>query len=190
MRLCGDELIEGGTGIDDAVAVARMVEATGQVDYINTSIGVATATLYMIEASMQVPPGYAMFIPSAIRRGGGRPGGRAWAGSRTRSRPTGPSNDGLCDLVGVVRGQIADPDFAAKARSGHATDIRTCLSCNQECVGRMGLNRWLGCIENPRTGRESVPLPAPHRRSQGGGGRRRARAGCRPRSPRPSGATG
>ena len=38
-----------------------------QVDYINTSIGVATATLYMIEASMQIPPGYAMFIPSAIR---------------------------------------------------------------------------------------------------------------------------
>ena len=68
VRLCGDELIEGGTDIDDAVAVARMVEATGQVDYINTSIGVATATLFMIEASMQVPPGYAMFIPSAIRQ--------------------------------------------------------------------------------------------------------------------------
>ena len=67
--------------------------------------------------------------------------------------------EGHCDLVGVVRGQIADADFAAKARSGHAADIRTCLSCNQECVGRMGLNRWLGCIENPRTGRESVGAP-------------------------------
>jgi 2,4-dienoyl-CoA reductase (NADPH2) len=68
---------------------------------------------------------------------------------------------GHCDLVGVVRGQIADPDFAAKARAGYATQIRTCLSCNQECVGRMGLNRWLGCIENPRTGREAVMLPPP-----------------------------
>ena len=47
--------------------MARLIEATGAVDYINTSIGVATATLYMIEASMQIPPGYAMFIPSAIR---------------------------------------------------------------------------------------------------------------------------
>ncbi|MDO8362127.1 MAG: FAD-dependent oxidoreductase, partial [Actinomycetota bacterium] len=35
-----------------------------------------------------------------------------------------------------------------------------CLSCNQECVGRMGLNRWLGCIENPRTGRESEGVGA------------------------------
>ncbi|HAP77733.1 MAG TPA: mycofactocin system FadH/OYE family oxidoreductase 2, partial [Acidimicrobiaceae bacterium] len=25
-------------------------------------------------------------------------------------------------------------------------------------VGRMGLNRWLGCIENPRTGREDGPV--------------------------------
>jgi hypothetical protein len=68
VRLCGDELIEGGTTIDEAVEVARIVEATGQVDYINTSIGVATASLFMIEASMHIPPGYAMFIPSAIRK--------------------------------------------------------------------------------------------------------------------------
>ncbi len=163
VRLCGDELIEGGTGIDDAVAVARMVEATGQVDYINTSIGVATATLYMIEASMQVPPGYALFIPSAIRAAVGLPvvGVGRFKDPLQADRALA---DGVCDLVGVVRGQIADADFAAKARSGQATDIRTCLSCNQECVGRMGLNRWLGCIENPRTGREARSVPTPRRR--------------------------
>ena len=163
VRLCGDELIEGGTDIDDAVAVARLVDATGQVDYINTSIGVATATLYMIEASMQIPPGYAMFIPSAIRQAVGVPvvGVGRFKDPLQADRAL---DEGHCDLVGVVRGQIADADFAAKARSGHATDIRTCLSCNQECVGRMGLNRWLGCIESPRTGRESIPLPAPTRR--------------------------
>jgi 2,4-dienoyl-CoA reductase (NADPH2) len=163
VRICGDELIEGGTGIDDAVEVARMVEATGQVDYINTSIGVATATLYMIEASMQIPPGYALFIPSAIRAAVDLPvvGVGRFKDPLQADRALA---DGVCDLVGVVRGQIADADFAAKARSGHATDIRTCLSCNQECVGRMGLNRWLGCIENPRAGRESSPVPPPTRR--------------------------
>ena len=67
VRLCGDELIDGGTTITEAVAVARMVEEQGCADYVNTSIGVATATLYMIEASMHVPPGYASFIPSAFR---------------------------------------------------------------------------------------------------------------------------
>ena len=165
VRLCGDELIEGGTTIEEAVAVAQMVDATGQVDYINTSIGVATATLYMIEASMQVPPGYAMFIPSAIREAVSIP----VVGVGRFKDPTQAERAleaGQADLIGVVRGQIADPDFVRKARSGSAQDIRTCLSCNQECVGRMGLNRWLGCIENPRTGREAIALPMPTRRAQ------------------------
>ncbi|MGO9296072.1 MAG: mycofactocin system FadH/OYE family oxidoreductase 2 [Streptosporangiaceae bacterium] len=165
VRICGDELIEGGSTLAEAVEVAKIVEATGQVDYINTSIGVATATLFMIEASMSIPPGYALFIANAIRKevrlpviGVGR--------IKDPVQAERALADGHCDLVGVVRGQIADPDFAAKARSGNATQIRTCLSCNQECVGRMGLNRWLGCIENPRTGREAVPVAPPRRRGR------------------------
>jgi 2,4-dienoyl-CoA reductase (NADPH2) len=62
--------------------------------------------------------------------------------------------EGHADLVGIVRAQIADPEFARKARENRVDDIRLCLSCNQECVGRMGLNRWLGCIEAPGTGQE------------------------------------
>ncbi len=155
VRICGDELIEGGTTITDAVEIARIVESTGQVDYINTSIGVATASLFMIEASMHIPPGYAMFIPSAIRKAVDLPvvGVGRFKDPIQAERAL---EEGHCDLVGVVRGQIADADFVAKARSGHTDDTRLCLSCNQECVGRMGLNRWLGCIENPRTGREAM----------------------------------
>ena len=165
VRLCGDELIDGGTTIEDAVEVARMVEATGSVDYINTSIGVATATLYTIEASMAVPPGYSLYIPSAIRSAVSLPvvGVGRFKDPLQADRALAA---GHCDLVGVVRGQIADPDFAAKARSGHAAEIRTCLSCNQECVGRMGLNRWLGCIENPLAGRESLQVTPPRRRGR------------------------
>jgi 2,4-dienoyl-CoA reductase (NADPH2) len=157
VRICGDELVEGGTTIDDAVEIARLVEATGHVDYINTSIGVATASLFMIEASMHVPPGYAMFIPSAIRKAVELPvvGVGRFKDPLQAERALA---EGHCDLVGVVRGQIADADFAAKAKAGATDEIRLCLSCNQECVGRMGLNRWLGCIENPLTGREAVTM--------------------------------
>jgi mycofactocin system FadH/OYE family oxidoreductase 2 len=158
VRLCGDELIEGGITIDDAVEVARMVEATGKVDYINTSIGVATSTLYMIEASMAVRPGYALFVSNAVRRAVRLP----VIGVGRIKDPVQAERalaEGHCDLVGVVRGQIADPDFLAKARAGRTADIRTCLSCNQECVGRMGLNHRLGCVENPRAGHEGVVLP-------------------------------
>ena len=155
VRLCGDELVEGGTTIDEAIAVARLVEATGKVHYLNTSIGVATASLFMIEASMAVRPGYALFISSALRRAVDLP----VVGVGRFKDPLQADKaivEGHCDLVGVVRGQIADPDFVAKARAGAPESIRLCLSCNQECVGRMGLNRWLGCIENPATGRERL----------------------------------
>lgn len=166
VRICGDELIEGGTTIEDAVEVARMVEASGHVDYINTSIGVATASLFMIEASMHIPPGYAMFIPSAIREAVDLPvvGVGRFKDPLQAERALA---EGQCDLVGVVRGQIADPEFVAKARAGSTDDVRLCLSCNQECVGRMGLNRWLGCIENPRTGRESQGVGSPRPVSHG-----------------------
>jgi mycofactocin system FadH/OYE family oxidoreductase 2 len=158
VRLCGDELLSGGITIDQAIRVARMVEDSGHADYINTSIGVATSTLYMIEASMTVPPGYSLFIPSALRKAVRLP----VVGVGRFKDPLQAEHalaEGHADLIGVVRGQIADPDFAAKARAGRAEDIRLCLSCNQECVGRMGLGRWLGCIENPRAGREAEPVP-------------------------------
>ena len=160
VRICGDELIDGGTTIDDAVEIARMVEASGHVDYINTSIGVATASLFMIEASMHIPPGYAMFIPSRVAQGG-----RA-AGRRRR-----PVQGSAAGRAGAGRGALrprrrgARPDRRRRVRRQgprrrHRRDPPVPV-CNQECVGRMGLNRWLGCIENPRTGRESEPVAGP-----------------------------
>jgi 2,4-dienoyl-CoA reductase (NADPH2) len=162
VRLCGDELIEDGITIADAVEIAVAVEALGAVDYLNTSIGVATMNLFMIEASMHVPPGYALFIPSAFRKRVSLPviGVGRFKDPLQAERALA---DGHCDLVGMVRAQIADPDLVNKTRFGRPEDIRLCLSCNQECVGRMGLNRWLGCIENPRAGKESQPLAPPGR---------------------------
>ena len=155
VRLCGDELIRDGITIDEAVDLARLLERDRLIDCINTSIGTATQTLYMIEASMRIPPNYAMFIPSAIRKAVHLP----VIGVGRVKDPIQAERllaEGHADLVGIVRAQIADPEFARKARESRADDIRLCLSCNQECVGRMGLNRWLGCIETPATGREQA----------------------------------
>lgn len=104
---------------------------------------------------MHIPPDYALFIPSALRKAVDLPvvGVGRFKDPLQAERALA---QGHADLIGVVRGQIADADFVAKARAGSHHDIRLCLSCNQECVGRMGLNRWLGCIENPTTGREAV----------------------------------
>ena len=47
------------------------------------------------------------------------------------------------DLVSIVRGQIADPHLANKAKEGRPEDIRPCLSCNQMCWGRRYRDYWI-----------------------------------------------
>ncbi|GAB3210227.1 mycofactocin system FadH/OYE family oxidoreductase 2 [Marinactinospora thermotolerans] len=156
VRLCCDELVDGGTTLEDAIAVARVLEASGKVDYVGASIGVSTAAPHLDGASMHIPPGYALFVANALRRAVDLPviGAGRFKDPVQADRALA---DGHCDLVDVVRGQIADPDFAAKARAGAPEAVRVCLSCNQDCVGRVRANRRLGCVENPRVGREFLP---------------------------------
>ena len=193
VRLCGDELIEGGTTIDEAVEVAKLVEATGHVDYLNTSIGVATQTLYMIEASMAVRPGYALFIPAALRRATRLPvvGVGRFKDALQADRAIAA---GQCDMVGVVRGQIADPDFARKSRSGPRRG-RAAVPVVQPGMRRAHgpeplarLHR--GAAHRARGDRRRSPAAdADAAAAQGDGGRRRARRVCRPGSRRRSAAT-
>jgi 2,4-dienoyl-CoA reductase-like NADH-dependent reductase (Old Yellow Enzyme family)/pyruvate/2-oxoglutarate dehydrogenase complex dihydrolipoamide dehydrogenase (E3) component len=61
---------------------------------------------------------------------------------------------GQADMVSIVRGQIADPHLANKARDGNAEDIRPCISCNQMCWGRRHRDYWISCLINPSAGRE------------------------------------
>ena len=61
---------------------------------------------------------------------------------------------GQADMVSIVRGQIADPHLANKARAGRADDVRPCLSCNQMCWGRRSRDYWISCLINPSAGRE------------------------------------
>ncbi len=61
---------------------------------------------------------------------------------------------GQADMVSIVRGQIADPHLANKARENRAEDIRGCISCNQMCWGRRSRDYWISCLINPSAGRE------------------------------------
>ena len=63
-------------------------------------------------------------------------------------------SSGQADMVSIVRGQIADPHLANKARAGRAQDVRGCISCNQMCWGRRSRDYWISCLVNPSAGRE------------------------------------
>ena len=61
---------------------------------------------------------------------------------------------GQADMVSIVRGQIADPHLANKAKAGRPEEVRPCLSCNQMCWGRRSRDYWISCLINPSAGRE------------------------------------
>src|SRR5437763_8462810 len=157
IRLCGDELIPAGLTLDDVREIARRLEATGQLDFINTSIG-EFHNLYMVEGSMHTPPGYQLFVSAGIREVVNLP---VFCTGRIKDPVQAERilREGLADMVDVVRGQICDPAFTRKAREGRTESIRLCISCNQYCIGRMGLNLSLGCIQTPATGNE-LQFPA------------------------------
>ena len=167
IRLCGDELIPAGLTLDEVCEIARHLEATGQLDYINTSIG-EFHNLYMVEGSMHTPPGYQLFVSASIREAVKLP---VFCTGRIKDPVQAERilREGLADMVDIVRGQICDPAFTRKAREGRTESIRLCISCNQYCIGRMGLNLSLGCIQAPSTGNELLfptirpPHPQTHK---------------------------
>lgn len=62
--------------------------------------------------------------------------------------------EGIADLVGVARGLIADPEFVKKAREGRSEEIRRCVACNQRCFDHVFQALPVGCVVNPRAGKE------------------------------------
>ena len=69
--------------------------------------------------------------------------------------------EGVADLVGVARGLIADPDFVNKAKSGKSDEIRRCVACNQKCFDHVFALQPVGCLVNPRAGKESKTVIKP-----------------------------
>ncbi len=65
--------------------------------------------------------------------------------------------DGICDLVGMVRAGIADPEFANKAREGRLGEIRRCISCTR-CIDEASEPKTFPytptCSINPVIGKE------------------------------------
>ena len=63
---------------------------------------------------------------------------------------------GFCDLVGMARTSLADPDMPNKAREGREEEIRPCIRCMQGCVTSTYLQVPLRCCVNPEACMEHI----------------------------------
>jgi mycofactocin system FadH/OYE family oxidoreductase 2 len=153
VRLCADELIPGGLTLEDTRGIAQRLQATGHLDFFNLSLA-TFYNLYLVGGPMHTPLGYAVPLAAGIKEVSTLP---VFATGRINDPAIAESvlAEGQADMIGVVRGQIADPDFSTKAREGRVEEIRYCIACNQNCYGRVGLNKTIGCVQNPAVGSEA-----------------------------------
>lgn len=66
----------------------------------------------------------------------------------------GAVEQGVCDMIGLGRPLLADPDYCNKLRSGRTRQIRPCISCQEGCMGRVQEYSAINCAVNPQCARE------------------------------------
>ena len=155
-RLSMLDLIPDGSSWPEAVTLARAITAAGAT-IINTGIGWHEARVPTIATS--VPRGAFAWVTKKMRdelRAAGITIPLVTS-NRINTPEVGEQllADGCADIVSLARPLLADPDFVAKARAGRATDINTCIACNQACLDHAFRNELASCLVNPRAGRET-----------------------------------
>lgn len=156
LRISADEMDEEGLTIEESREACAALDADGVLDYLNIVLG-STAT-YMgwqhVIPHMQYDAGYTGQKSGALKE----------AVKRVPVMIAGRINqpqvaeqilaNGEADMIGIVRGHIADPEFMNKAREGRVDDIRACIACDQACIGHRLKGFPISCIQFPETGRE------------------------------------
>jgi mycofactocin system FadH/OYE family oxidoreductase 2 len=154
LRLCGEELLPGGLEIEETTAIARRLEDSGQLDFIDVDVG-SYHNYHIGIGPMYVAPHYNLMVAAPVKAAlkklpmlcaPGRLG--------TPQEAEQVLADGQADMVGVARALIADPEWLLKTQQGRAEDIRHCTYTNQQCLAHIFRGIPIGCIQNPATGRE------------------------------------
>ncbi|MGH7995514.1 MAG: FAD-dependent oxidoreductase [Opitutaceae bacterium] len=157
VRLSGDDAMEGSTSRAETLAFAREVERAG-ADALNIGIGWHESSVPTVAAI--VPPAGFSAIAGEIRAAVSIP---VIAANRIHTPETAEAvlRRGHADFIAPARPWLADPDWARKALDGDRPGLNVCVSCNQACLDRtLGLPpKPVGCMVNPRAGRESEFSP-------------------------------
>ena len=155
VRLNADEMHpRGGLTHEDAKQVAIRLEASGQLDFLDLSLG-TFYNLFLVEGSMHTPLAYTVPLSAGMRSVVKLP---VFCTNRINDPHLAEKilEDGQADMIGMVRALICDPELPNKSMEGRTDDIRNCIACNQGCIARMGLGYRLGCLHNPAAGEEAL----------------------------------
>jgi 2,4-dienoyl-CoA reductase-like NADH-dependent reductase (Old Yellow Enzyme family) len=151
MRMVGDEQVEGGLTPEDSAEIGARLEAFGLVDFLNVSIGLSG--LGQVRP-LYAEPGCAVYTAAAQKKRVKRVPVFAVHRILTPDQAEAILERGDADALTIVRAQIADAEWAEKARSGRAHEIRRCTGSNQGCYGNLVQGWPVSCVQDPAVGRE------------------------------------
>lgn len=158
IRMMMEEDRPGGLAYEEALPAARTFIEDG-VDFVSTIRGSieSDASLARAIPSMGTPSAPFLEFTAEVRRRLEVPVMHA---ARIADVATARHavREGLLDLVGMTRAQIADPHLVSKVSAGAEDRIRPCVGASY-CLDAIYDSGDTKCIHNPATGRE---LRLPH----------------------------
>ncbi|NLS20689.1 FAD-dependent oxidoreductase [Rhizobium sp. P40RR-XXII] len=139
---------------EELAEIIKLHDELGLIDYVTCGSG-GYLDFYKLMPTFIYPEKLGADLASTLKKVVKKAVVTAESHIRTPENAETVLGEGACDLVSIVRGQIADPHLARKAGEGRSEDIRGCISCNQMCWGRRSRDYWISCLINPSAGRES-----------------------------------
>ena len=157
VRMNGREYgVEGGTTLEDAVAVARMVERAGAVAIHVSAYGPATPTN---RTTARFRPAVIADLAAGMKRALSIP--VIAVGRITPEAAEDLLRDGSTDLVAIGKALLADPFLPRKLAEGREEEIVPCIVCMHCRDSLMRAERGgIRCQVNARLGCDHLPAAA------------------------------
>lgn len=152
VRISANEYLEGGIDLKEGVRIARYLESLGIVS-INVSCGTYATGDTIVEPYYRDEcwkKDLAATIKAAVKI-------PVIAVNTVKNPATAEKllEDGVCDYVALGRAQLADAEWAKKAREGKEHLIRKCMGC-MFCFKAAASGMPTICNANPNLGLETV----------------------------------
>ena len=151
IRMNGEDYIDDGWGLDEALRLAPLLEQNG-VDYLHVSAGVYGSRQLTIP-SMYVEHGCFVHLAEAVKKRVAIP---VIAVGRIKKPEMAEAiiRDGKADMVALGRSLLSDPQWPNKVKNGSVRTIRPCIGCCLGCIHAVFQLEPGGCVVNPDVGRE------------------------------------
>jgi 2,4-dienoyl-CoA reductase-like NADH-dependent reductase (Old Yellow Enzyme family) len=156
VRFAADETNEDGLSVEEGLEVARLISATGGVDFLNVNGRYAGTAAGMAETypGMAFPSAPYIGLARAVREVSNLP---VFHAARITDLATADFAvaEGFLDMVGMTRPHIADPHLVEKMKRGEEARIRPCVGAGY-CIDRGYRGNDALCLFNAATSREQT----------------------------------